>query len=468
MSVARSWSVWCLCTGLTLWAAGCGRSETPAADSGTSAQDEQTTSLPMLAIPGKTIGPIKTTTPSKATAPSKAAGSAKVAAPTKPNAAKPSAADPDDDDKYDADDPDDDKEDMDDKAETAPPPKAGTPEAIVHEATKLMLEAPPKTQDLALLKKHRHEKNEKIVKLSQQAIALTHKDPAKERVFNLAVHNLMEARTQLALAGDADQIDLLNEDAAALFKRSPKSAAAAEAAYAQVNLAYGLAKVAPANDSKSLIEFATQARYFVENFPGEERRSLPLLFAAGRSCELPGLSKEALSCYVIILKRFPNSPFAARVTPIVRRMKLVGKPPRITGPTIDGDLVNIDDMLGKAVLVVFWSSQAEPFQEMLPRLMPVLRSPSRRELQVVGVNLDQEPSHMQQFATKNKILWPQIFFPEPERRGWNNPIASRYGIMDLPALWLVDQNGNVVSTTVKVDKLATEIDKLLGAAQTSK
>jgi len=189
------------------------------------------------------------------------------------------------------------------------------------------------------------------------------------------------------------------------------------------------------------------------------------LFAAGRSCELPGLAKEALGCYVMILKKFPSSPFAARVTPIVRRLKLVGKPSKIAGPTIDGDQVNIDDMLGKVVLVVFWSSQAEPFQELLPRLLPALRSPSRRGLQVVGVNLDQEPALMQQFVARHKISWPQIFFSESDERGWNNPIASRYGIMDLPALWLIDQHGNVVSTTVKVDNLAGEVDKLLGAEQ---
>jgi peroxiredoxin len=353
---------------------------------------------------------------------------------------------------------------MEDNDET-PAPKTGTPEALVHEATKLLLEAPPKTEDVDLLKKHRKEKNQKVVKLSQQAIAQTHEDPEKERLFNLAVHNLMEARTQLALAGNADQIDLLNEDAEALFKRQPNSAAAAEAAHAQVNLAYALAKGAPAGDAKWLIEFATQARFFAENFPGEERRSLPLLFAAGRSCELPGLTKEALGCYLMIVKRFPTSPFAANATPIVRRLKLVGKPPKVVGPTIDGDQVNIDDMLGKVVLVVFWSSQAEPFQELLPRLMPLLRDSSRRGLQVVGVNLDSEPALMQKFVAKHKITWPQIFFPEPERRGWNNPIASRYGIMDLPALWLIDPNGNVVSTAVKVEHLAGEIDKLLGPAQ---
>jgi peroxiredoxin len=468
MSVARSRLFWCFCAGLIFCAAaaGCGSSETPqetakTADVATATADDQETSLPLLAIPGKAAAPAKAASPSKTAGPAKS---------TAPNKAAPSKAvtpsKPGSDDEVDPDDdPEDIESDKEDMAEeqNAVAPKAGTPEALVYEASKLFLQAPPKTEDVAVLKKHRKEKNEKIVKLSQQAIALTHKDRAKETVFNQAVHNLMEARMQLALAGDAEQIELLNEDAVALVKRSPKSAAAAEAAHAQVNLMYGLAKSAPADDAKWLIEFAAAARYFAENFPAEERRSLPLLFAAGRSCEIARLNKEALTSYIMILKKFPANPIAARVTPIVRRMKLVGKPPKVLGPTVDGDQVNIDDMLGKVVLVVFWSSQAEPFQELLPRLMPVLKSSSRKGLQVVGVNLDQESAQMQQFAAKHKINWPQIFFPDAEQRGWNNPIAVRYGIMDLPALWLVDKAGNVVSTTVKVDKLGVEVDNLLGS-----
>jgi hypothetical protein len=433
MSVIRMRLMWSLCASLLLCTLGCGRSETPTADA--AKLESQANSLPVLSIPSQ------------------------AAATANSGDSVNSTADPDDEDE--ADDPDDPK---DDKVEMVVP-ESGTPESLVHEATKLLLEAPPKTEDVALLKQHRKEKNEKIVKLSQQAIALTHKDPEKERLFKLAVHNLMEARTQLALAGDPDQIDLLNEDAAALFKRDPKSAAAAEAANAQVELAYALAKGAPAGDQKWLVEFAEQARFFAENFPEEERRSLPLLFSAGRSCELPGLTREALGCYATIIKQFPNSPFAARVAPIVRRLKLVGKPPQIVGPTVDGDQVNVDDMLGKVVLVVFWSSQAEPFQELLPALLPVLRSSARRGLQVVGVNLDQESELMQQFVLQHKINWPQIFFPETEQRGWNNPVASRYGIMDLPALWLIDRNGNVVTTNVKVESLEAEIDKLFASEQ---
>src|SRR5262249_38701763 len=141
---------------------------------------------------------------------------------------------------------------------------------------------------------------------------------------------------------------------------------------------------------------------------------------------------------------------------------LPGSPPQLAGPTLDGEQVAVDDLLGKTVLVVFWSIEAKPCLEQLPGIIAVTRKQSRRGLYVVGVNLDQDPEVVQQFVMKNKISWPQIFYPETEKRGWNHPIVSHYGIMEIPALWLIDSSGNVVSTTVKAEDLAAELDKLLG------
>ncbi|MBI3860353.1 MAG: TlpA family protein disulfide reductase [Planctomycetia bacterium] len=410
-----------LCAACGVWLlAGCGGSGAASGDGNATAENATASKLPTLAIP-----------------------------------AKGNAVDPDDaEDDEDADEMDDDKAPLE-------IPKAGTPERLVHDATKLLLEPPPATEDIAALKKHRKEKNEKVVKLSQQAIQLTHKDPEKERLFNLAVHNLLEARTQLALSGETESIDLLNEDAAALFKRDPKSAAALESAYAQVNLAYGLAKAAPADELQWLHEFARSAKHFAVNFPGEERRSLPLLFAAGLSCELAHETKEAVACYTLIRKDFPNSTFAARVAPILKRIKLVGNPPRIAGPTLGGEPFAIDDLLGKVVLVVFWSSETEPFQEQLPQLLKIVRKQSKRGLEVVGINLDQDDSVVRKFTLEHKIAWPQIFYTEAEKRGWAHPIVTHYGVMDIPAYWLIDRSGNTASTTVKLTALSADIDKLL-------
>lgn len=414
----------CLVAGLS---EGCGTGETPSGTGGETSSSPKSKGLPKLAI----------------------------AAPP----ARPAIDDDADDD--DPADPDDDKDDMDDKEDEVVAPKEGTPEWLVHEATKLLLKPPPKTQDVEVLKKHRRERNEKIISLSQKAIELTHSDKSKERLFNVAVHNLMETRLQNALTGDRESIDTLYEDVSALSKRDPESQAAAEGAHTLVNLAYNMAKNSASDDLHWFKEFAIQAQHFAEDFRNDEKRSIPLLFTAGRSCEIAGLTKESLECYTLIQKGFPKNPFAVRVGPIVRRLNLPGSPPQLAGPTIDGDQVALDDLLGKVVLVVFWSSEVKPFVDQLPRLLAETRKQSRRGLYVVGVNLDQDPGTVEQFVVKYKIRWPQIYYQETEKRGWNNPIVAHYGILDVPALWLIDQSGNVVSTNVKIESLAAELNKLL-------
>lgn len=359
----------------------------------------------------------------------------------------------------------DEDEEVEADAEAKPvAPAKGTPEWFVHETTRLRLEPPPETEDASLLKEHRRQRNLQIVELAHKAIAATHDDPKKERLFDLAVRHLMEARLQLAMTGDEEQIEALYDDAGALFKRDPKSAAAAEGAHALANMAYYHAQHAQADAQTWIEEFARQSRHFAENFPKEERRALPLLYTAARSCEAHGLMKTAASCFDLIKRKFPRSQYATHATAILRRHALPGNPPRIAGPTLDDDHFSIDDLLGRPVLVVFWSTTAEPFQKLLPRLRKVIMAYKKQGLAVVGVNLDLEEQAVRDYVLEQRLSWTQIFFEEPEKRGWNNPVATYYGILEIPALWLVDQSGNVVSTSATIDNLADELALLLPAA----
>jgi thiol-disulfide isomerase/thioredoxin len=426
MSIARSRQFLYLAIGLAAgFVMGCSSGDTPSGGGGEAGSDSGSRGLPTVAM------------------------AAPKSLPTR------GAAENDDDDDDDSEEPDDADDDV------VAVPKEGTPEWLVHEGTKLLLAPPPKTEDVEALKAHRQERNEKIIKLSQQAIEKTRGDKEKERVLNLAVHNLMEARLQQALTGERSAIDALYEDAKDLSQRGPKSKAAAEGVHTLVNFAYTMAKNSAGGSPKWIREFARQARRFAEGFPDDERRSLPLLFTAGRSCELAGLEREALDYYTLIQKDFPQNAFASRVAPIIRRLNLPGSPPRLGGPTLDGDQVSIDDLLGKVVLVVFWSAEVKPFLDQLPQLLELTKKHTRRGLFVLGVNLDQDRRLVEEFVSQHKIRWIQIFETESDKQGWNNPAVSFYGIMDVPALWLIDQNGNVVSTSMNMESLAAALEKLL-------
>jgi hypothetical protein len=342
-------------------------------------------------------------------------------------------------------------------------PSAGTPERTVLEITRLQVKPWPKSDDVDLLRTARAERNRQIIKLAGEAIEATHNVPGKQQVFTTAVHHLMEARMQLALAGEQSDIDALYEDAASLYERDPSSKAAVEAAYALAKFAHTNARRYAQQEPRWLAEFSRQARMFAMNFPQEQTRAVSLLFAAGWSCELHRLRDEAVQCYTLLQEKFPESPQAQQSVAILRRLHLAGKPMELAGPTIDGGYVRIDDYRGKVVLVSFWATDSQSFVEQLPLLTSAAAKFGSSNLAVIGVNLDEEEPPVDAFLANNSITWPQIFYADREKRRWNNPLVKYYGVRDIPMLWLIDRYGNVVNTLVDPGRLDEEIRALLAS-----
>ena len=63
---------------------------------------------------------------------------------------------------------------------------------------------------------------------------------------------------------------------------------------------------------------------------------------------------------------------------------------------------------------------------------------------------------MQQVLTAAKITWPQCF----DGNKWEGPLATRFGIMGIPALWLVDKRG-VLRDLKGEPNLMERVEKLL-------
>jgi len=203
------------------------------------------------------------------------------------------------------------------------------------------------------------------------------------------------------------------------------------------------------------------AMHYLQTFPREEPRSVPLVYTAGKLCEQHGQLDEARACYTQILRRTPDSLHGSEAERILRRFELVGNPPPVSGPTLDGETLQLDDLLGKPVLLVFWSSEAESCVEELPRLLPAIRQAQQAGMQVVGMALDTDRKALRAFATKHKLDWTQVHFTDPELQGWKNPVTTHFGVLEVPAFWLIDANGNVVSTTATVASLKQDLRQLM-------
>ena len=77
--------------------------------------------------------------------------------------------------------------------------------------------------------------------------------------------------------------------------------------------------------------------------------------------------------------------------------------------------------------------------------------------QVIGVNLDSRREDMTAYLAESRIRWPQIF----EAGGLDSRPANELGILTLPTMILVDQQGKVVNRNIHVAELDRELKRLI-------
>jgi peroxiredoxin len=339
-------------------------------------------------------------------------------------------------------------------------PIEGSPEWNLREITKITIAPLPQTTDPDEITAARTERWTKVIELARGTIAQTHKDKEKAQLFSVAVRHMLAARMELALQGDRAAVDALYDDAASLWERDKDSKEAMEAAFTLAQLAYTSARNTTSGDTKWLQEYVRQATQYAKNFPKDTPRSVPMLFNAANLCEQRGFKKPALKTYTQIQEQYPDSPYARQIVGVMRRLNLDGQPVQLAGPSLEEGQIAIEDFAGSPVVVVFWTSASPTFPQELEALQKLQRRAAKTSLKFLGVCVDSDVVQVKSFIAERKISWPQILFTEPAQQGWNNPIATYYGLIE-PTIWVVDQEGKVVTTTAKATELEQHILPLL-------
>jgi len=182
----------------------------------------------------------------------------------------------------------------------------------------------------------------------------------------------------------------------------------------------------------------------------------------------PAVAAQAYADFAKIFAAAGDPRFtklAGRFAGAARRLTLVGKPLELKGKTFDGKPFDWDQYRGKVVLVDFWATWCGPCRAELPNVRKEYEKYHDQGFDVVGVSLDDDHDALAKFLEREKLPW--ITLNEAKDVEGNSPMADYYGIVGIPAVFLVDKEGKVVSLNVRGEQLGQLLAKLLGPAKGS-
>ena len=153
----------------------------------------------------------------------------------------------------------------------------------------------------------------------------------------------------------------------------------------------------------------------------------------------------------------------------------MAKPLELAFVAADGRPVDLKNLRGKVILIDFWATWCGPCIAELPNVKRVYEAYHAKGFEVIGISLENgrllpadTPEQtatkltaakkvLTDFTTKEKMPWPQHF----DGKYWKNEFAVQFGIGAIPAMFLLDQEGRVVSTNARGPLLEQEVKRLL-------
>ena len=140
----------------------------------------------------------------------------------------------------------------------------------------------------------------------------------------------------------------------------------------------------------------------------------------------------------------------------LKKMDALGKPVKMAFKAVDGRQVDLGKLKGKVVLIDFWATWCGPCVAELPNVKKTYAKYHEKGFEIVGISLDQSKDKLTDFVKENEMPWPQHF----DGLGWKNEFAVMYGIQGIPAMWLVNKEGNLVDMKAR-SELDSKVEKLL-------
>lgn len=287
-----------------------------------------------------------------------------------------------------------------------------------------------------------------------QRIASAAKSPDQREMWIRQLADMLSAAVQSGTYEDG--VERLETLYRKLAKNKADRNLAAYIKFRQLTAAYFLAMQAPKADfAKIQTNWLKTLEKYIADYPTSPDAAEAMLQLA-ISEEFNGEEVAAKKWYRKIVGGFPNSPAAQKAAGARTRLDSIGKRIKLTGQSPLGSPVDLANYRGKVVLIQYWATWSAPAKTDMATLKE-LWNKYGRSFTVIGVNLNNDVEDLNAYLTENPLPWKQIY----EQGGMDSRPANAMGILTVPTMILVDQQGKVVNRNVSTVELESELKKLI-------
>lgn len=134
--------------------------------------------------------------------------------------------------------------------------------------------------------------------------------------------------------------------------------------------------------------------------------------------------------------------------------------PDFSARDTSGNLVSLNSLKGKYLLLDFWASWCGPCREENPYVVKAYQKFKAKNFEILGVSLDDETTKEKWLNAikEDKLVWKQI----SDLKGWQSEVAELYHVRGIPQNFLLDPKGVIIATNLREEELLKTLEGILG------
>lgn len=191
---------------------------------------------------------------------------------------------------------------------------------------------------------------------------------------------------------------------------------------------------------------------------GSPFKSLDLASGLAAQARVAGHLDASKAIYERVSSAYPlNAQIGEIIEGRIARQELIGKPaPAVSATDTQGKPFELAGLSGQVVLVDFWATNCAPCLAEFPNLKQIYQDHHSKGFEIVGVSFDDGAEIVEAYRTRAKLAWPMVMNESPAGR-----ISDRFRTRTIPALFVIDKQGQVAQVDVRGPDLRLVIEKLL-------